>query len=73
MRQPVISTSIKSVNFDSRTHVLDIEFAGGAVYRYFGVPAAVYRRVMEAESKGRFINAYVRDRYPCKRLLRARK
>lgn len=72
-REPVISSGIRSLGFDPRNHVLDMEFAGGAVYRYFGVPASVYRRAMAAESKGRFVNAHIRDRYPFRKLpLRAR-
>lgn len=67
-RAPVRSSSIKSLGFDPRTHVLDIEFAGGAVYRYSGVPASVYARALAAESKGRFVNAHIRERYPFKRL-----
>lgn len=67
-RAPVISSSILSLGFDPRTRVLDVEFAGGAVYRYFGVSAAVYRRVMDAESKGRFVNAHIRARYPFRKL-----
>lgn len=44
--------------------ILEIEFRSGATYRYSGVPSHVYERLMAAESKGRFINANIRDRYP---------
>ena len=63
-RERVSSSVLVSVGYDQGKGVLEVEFAGGRVYRYFVVPAAVYRQLMEAESLGRHFNEFVRDKYP---------
>jgi hypothetical protein len=37
--------------------------AGGAAYRYLGVPENVYAALRAAESKGRYVNEVVKPRY----------
>jgi len=49
------------VGYDREQRVLEIEFTGGAVYRYFDVPAEVHRGLMAAESHGRYFHQHVRD------------
>ena len=68
-REPVESTSVTSMGYDARSATLEIEFAGGGVYRYLGVPERTWDRLRAAESKGRFVNAFVKNRY---RFMRAR-
>lgn len=63
-RVAVESSSMTSVGFDATLSALDVEFAGGAVYRYFAVPAAVHAALMDAPSKGVFFNRHVRAKYP---------
>lgn len=60
-RTPVRSTALRSVGFDERASVLEVEFVSGAVYRYFGVPRAVYAELLAASSKGRYFNLHVKD------------
>jgi hypothetical protein len=67
-RQPVNSSSILSIGYDAGASALEIEFAGGGLYRYFMIGANMYRRLIEAPSKGAFVNEHIRDRYPCERL-----
>ncbi|MCX6638854.1 MAG: KTSC domain-containing protein, partial [Acidobacteria bacterium] len=43
--------------------LLELEFSGGAVYGYFGVPAQVYQELLRAESKGRYSNYHIRNRF----------
>ncbi len=62
-REPVTSSTIASVGYDSRHAVLEVEFQSGAVYRYFSVPRNVFRNLREAPSKGSFLNRRIRDRY----------
>lgn len=66
-RVPVSSTSLVSLGYDAEVSVLEAEFTGGAVYRYFGVPPSVYDAVVRAPSLGRAFNELVRPRYPCVR------
>jgi len=63
-RQPVISSAISSVAYDEPSSVLEVEFESGAVYDYFEVPPKVYRQLLSAPSKGRFVSQKIRDRYP---------
>ena len=60
-RTPVRSSALRSVGYDQEQRVLEIEFTGGEVYRYFDVPAEVYRGLMAAESHGRYFHRHVRD------------
>jgi hypothetical protein len=57
---PVDSSHIVATGYDSLSQTLHVEFKGGAVYRYFLVPAEVYRDFLEAESKGKFFSANIR-------------
>ena len=67
-RAPVESTSIVSAGYDAERRLLEIEFVGGGVYRYFEVPTAVIAGFLAADSKGRFVNQHVRDRFRYERL-----
>lgn len=60
-RVPVVSSTLASVSYSADQRILDVEFCSGAVYRYFDVPTDIYSQLLEAESKGRFFNANVRN------------
>jgi hypothetical protein len=62
-RHPISSSAISSVGYDARSSVLEVEFQSGVVYDYFKVPAGVYRALLKAPSKGRFVSRRVRDSY----------
>jgi hypothetical protein len=62
-RTPVSSTSIAEVGYDNATLTLEIAFRDGGLYRYFGVPVALYSRFMTSNSKGRFFVDEIKDRY----------
>jgi len=62
-RQSVQSSAIAKVGYSKRRHILEIEFANGAVYRYLDVPVMVYRDLMSAESKARFYDSNIRRHY----------
>jgi hypothetical protein len=67
-RQSVCSTSVASVGYDDAMWTLEIEFRTGRVYQYRGVEAEVFEQLINAPSKGRFVNAYVRNSYPFSRM-----
>ncbi|MBW8727369.1 MAG: KTSC domain-containing protein [Inquilinus limosus] len=67
-RVPTESSAVSSVGYDPKTRSLDVEYAGGAVYRYYPVPDRVWRQLLLADSKGRFVNARIRDAYPFRRV-----
>ena len=45
---------------------LDLLFTSGRRYVYSGVPMAVAAGFADAPSKGRFYNAKIRNRFPCR-------
>jgi KTSC domain len=63
-RQPVVSTALASVGYSKRLHVLEIEFANGAIYRYADVPPSVYRDLLSAASKARYYDTNIKGNYP---------
>jgi hypothetical protein len=67
----VISSALVSVKYEEVTGNLTIRFVNGRTYRYSHVPADIYEALLNAESKGAFFNAQVRDRYPYRELEQA--
>ena len=63
-RRPVDSTTMRSVGYQSRSRILEIEFDSGAVYQYLEVPSRTYEQLLRAESKGRYFNNEIREIYP---------
>jgi lysyl-tRNA synthetase class 2 len=64
----VTSTAISQIDYDAERAKLLVRFVSGEHYVYVGVPADVSRSFVEADSKGRFFQLHVRDRYPFNRL-----
>ncbi len=60
----VRSSSINGVGYDPKTRTLEVKFNNGGVYHYFNVPSAIYRALLNAESKGRFVNFKIKGNYP---------
>ena len=65
LRKAVDSTTMRSVGYEAKSRVLEIEVDWGAVYQYIGVPARTHEGLMAAESKGRYFNDEIRDCYSC--------
>ena len=65
----VESTTLATVGYDESLKHLQLEFCTRAVYRYFGVPVAVYEALLGAPSKGQYFNGTIRGRYPYRRIL----
>lgn len=68
LREVVSSQIISSVGYDQSSHVLEVEFRNGWLYRYEAVPYLVYKSLMTAESHGRYLKRFIVDRYPTTRL-----
>lgn len=65
---PVQSKGIDWVAYDEEAQTLDVHFGESRTYRYFDVPDAVYDWLLRAQSKGKFVNRLVKDRYRYERL-----
>lgn len=63
-RTPVSSSNLQSVGYDSSQNRLEIEFHGGRVYQYTGVPESIYRGLMNAKSHGTYFHRNIKNRYP---------
>jgi hypothetical protein len=68
MAMDVDSTAISEIDYDAERAKLLVRFASGERYVYVGVPAEVSRAFVEADSKGRFFQLKIRDRYPFNKL-----
>ncbi len=67
-RYNVASSNIRSVGYDPQTQTLEVEFMNGTIYQYYGVPENIYDQMMVEQSKGRFLNTYIRNQYPYSRV-----
>lgn len=67
-RYNVASSNIRSVGYDPQTQTLEVEFMNGTIYQYYGVPENIYDKMMGEQSKGRFLNMYIRNQYPYSRV-----
>ena len=59
-RTPVQSSSVSSVGYDRDSSTIEIEFLNGSVYQYFGVPESIFDGLMNAPSKGTFLDQFVK-------------
>ena len=60
-RQPVQSSNIASIGYDKESKTLEIEFLNGGIYQYNDVSENIYKRLMSAESKGKFFITRIRN------------
>lgn len=67
-RQLVNSSNIRAVGYEPEIRILEVEFHGGGLYQYSGVPESVYKGLMQAASKGSYFHHHVKDKYPFRKL-----
>lgn len=63
-RDFVDSSNIESIGYDENSLTLEVEFKGGSVYEYSGVPEHIYIELKEASSVGSYFNQNIRNDYP---------
>ena len=56
---PVESSMIYAVGYDGETRELEIFYHSGRVYRYEEVGEKVYKGLLEAKSKGKYMNTEI--------------
>lgn len=54
---------MRSVGYEVRSQILEIEFQSGELYQYLEVPQKVHEELISAESKGQYFNGEIRDDY----------
>lgn len=67
-RDPVASSNIASIGYDEPSQTLEVEFMNGTIYQYYNVGVALYEQLMQAPSKGVYLNTYIRNAYPFSRV-----
>lgn len=70
--QPFESKLLTSAAYDSEGSILYLRFHSGDVYRYFDFPAAQYQQFLNADSRGRYFLANIRNQFRYERLARLR-
>lgn len=66
-RQPVISSNIVSVGYDSQSLTLEIEFNNG-IYLYHDVPDHIYQELINSDSKGSYLHNHIKNAYNHERI-----
>lgn len=61
---PVESSNIEALAYDSGLNTLFVRFLNGSEYSFVGVPKELYEKMLEDKSKGKFLNAFIRGKYP---------
>ena len=64
VRTPVRSSNIRFVGYDPASRTLEVEFHGGGLYQYSGVPETIYQGFMRAASRGSYFHDLLKGRYP---------
>ncbi|OOQ61028.1 KTSC domain-containing protein [Mucilaginibacter pedocola] len=57
------TTQSNIADFEYKSQVLKVWFLDGAEYEYFGVPRAVYVKLVNADSPGRFARRHIFNEY----------
>ena len=65
-RVTVQSSMITSVGYDRGSATLEVEFRESGIYQYYGVPPELHEGLLNAGSKGSYLNQFIkRGGYPC--------
>lgn len=67
-RRQVASSNVSTIGYDEQTQTLEVEFVSGWVYQYYGVPQHMFEQMMQASSKGKFLNLYIKNAFPYSRV-----
>ena len=64
------SSSIVAAGYSANDRVFRARFPRGREYDYLNVPPKVYRGVLDADSKGRFVNLQIKPHYDYEEVVR---
>ena len=65
--RPVESSAVAKIGYDAEAEEAYVEYIGGGFYAYEGVSAEVFEELANAESKGTFVNAVIKQ-HPFRRV-----
>ena len=58
--EAVTSSNIAAIGYDDTTNTLGVRFLNGTEYHYHGVPRDVYDGLVNAGSKGTYLNQLIK-------------
>lgn len=61
----VISSAISAIGYNKEAQQMRITFKQGHTYSFCRVPENVFLGLLNAGSKGRYYDDYIKDRYQC--------
>ena len=67
-RKKISSSKIRSVGYDDRAQILEVEFNNGSVMQYSRVSNDLRRRLMSAGSVASFLEDNIQDTFSGKRM-----
>lgn len=65
---PVDSSNIARVGYDASAQELYVEWIEGRIYVYSAVSETTYQELLDADSKGGYINREIKPHYECRQL-----
>lgn len=67
-RKRVSAGNIRSVGYDARSRVLEVEFTNGGITQYSGVSDEVHRRLVNAPSPGSYFHDNIEENFTARRV-----
>lgn len=62
-RVPVDSSYVKSIGYDPASQVMHVEFDGGKVFHYDGVPQQAHQAFRNADSVGKHFYNHIKGKF----------
>jgi hypothetical protein len=67
-RVEVKSSNIKSIGYDPKLKMLEVEFKTGGLYQYKHVPPRIYTDFLKAPSKGAYVEKNIKKIFPFQKI-----
>lgn len=67
-RKRINASNIRSVGYDERNRMLEVEFSNGGIYQYSGVSEEIHRRFMNAPSPGSYFHDNIEENFSGKKV-----
>ena len=67
-RKRVNSSKVRSIGYDEKSRILEVEMSNGQVFQYSGVYPEVYRRFMAAPNPSAFFDDKIAEEYSARRV-----
>lgn len=67
-RKRINASNIRSVGYDARNRLLEVEFSNGSIIQYSGVSEEIHRGLMNAPSPGSYFRDKIEEDFTAKRV-----